>query len=444
MSSIGFTFMKSYGARIITPWGRMMDIPILKNILGKLELIVSQGVVNRFAGYYIVTVKKHCELKRNKSRKHQILFLSRPLIPPWAEANKNLAYSLWQNINKFHIDTVGPKGIRSNAKFTEILVKPQLWSIKVRLKILLDLLFNIRKYNIVHFFLMPRAYSKTFFKYLFGIARVKVVQNLHSEPINREKIDNIFFGDVVIVHSKYREKQLKRAGITNVRIISPGIDLDKINQRSKLLNFRNIWNIRYEKVILYAGNYSNERDIDILLETIKVIIADSMPVKFVLACRIKKEGFLYPRIKKDEFKNEAKLKRKIKELKIDKYVIFMRTVENIPAIIGASDLVIFPITERCEKADIPMVLLESMALGKPVLMSELHPYVEVLKYGGGIAISNEYMSNFSHTLKTLLLDEKLRQTIGEEGKLAVWEHFNIKNVAQSYEDLYCELLDFDL
>lgn len=58
ISSIGFTFMKSYGARIITPSGRMLDMPILRNILGKLELLLCQSMFNKFAGYYIVTVYK--------------------------------------------------------------------------------------------------------------------------------------------------------------------------------------------------------------------------------------------------------------------------------------------------------------------------------------------------------------------------------------------------
>lgn len=56
--SAGFSFGKSYGARIITPWGRMLDMPILRNILGNLELLLCQSMFNKFAGYYIVTVYK--------------------------------------------------------------------------------------------------------------------------------------------------------------------------------------------------------------------------------------------------------------------------------------------------------------------------------------------------------------------------------------------------
>ena len=302
----------------------------------------------------------------------------------------------------------------------------------------------MRKYDIVHFFLMPRTYSKKIFKYLCRVARVKVVQNLHSEPIRREKIDNILFGDLVIVHSKYRERLLKIAGITNVRYIPPGIDLDRFNQQNKLPNFRNIWNIQDEKVILYAGNYRNDGDMDILLKTIKTIIVDKIPVKFILACRVREKKFLHLYVERNESKNEADLKRKARELNIDKHIIYMGTIESMPAVIAASDICIFPVTEIGEKADTPMFLLESMAMGKPIVMSALHPYVEVLKYGGGISVSSECIDGFPQALKNLLLDKKLRRTLGAEGKRAVREHFDIKKLAQSYEDLYCELLDFDL
>ena len=378
----------------------------------------------------------------NTKKKPSILFLSRPLIPPWDEADKNLAYLLKKNIkDQFKIDIIGANGIQDFIKLNRTLPKRKSWSVQLRLKILLDLLFYIRNYDIVHFFLMPRVYSNFFFKYLFRLFRVKVIQNLHCEPIRGEKPDDILWGDLVIVHSKYREAQLHLAGIQNVKNMPPGIDIEKFKKQNNKLKFRQVLNIREEIVIFYAGNnYRNYRDLNILLRMINTIKANSMPVKFILASRIRKKGFLHPYVQEDDLIKEVKFKQKIKEFKLEKYVIFLKTVENMPDLISAIDICIFPITEIGEKADIPMVILESMAMGKPILMSSLDPYAEALKYGGGITVSHKDVAGFVDALKTLILDKTLRETLGAEGNRAVREHFDIKRVVNIYVDLYHELL----
>ncbi|MFC1780525.1 class I SAM-dependent methyltransferase [Patescibacteria group bacterium] len=53
-----FTLINVKGARIITPSSFFFRIPILKDILSQAEKLLSQTVLNRFAGYLIVIAKK--------------------------------------------------------------------------------------------------------------------------------------------------------------------------------------------------------------------------------------------------------------------------------------------------------------------------------------------------------------------------------------------------
>jgi len=119
----------------------------------------------------------------------------------------------------------------------------------------------------------------------------------------------------------------------------------------------------------------------------------------------------------------------------------LETVIDMHSVIAASDIFLFPITKIAERADLPMVIIESMSQGKAILMSNLSPYSEVLKYGGGITVSNSNVDQFVNNLIKLHYDEKLRRLLGEEGKRVAREYFNIKRLAIVYEELYSELLE---
>jgi len=376
-----------------------------------------------------------------KNGKSKVLFVSRPLVPPWSEANKNHAYMLSRIIKKYKIDTIGMDGIQRCPLINRSMIPKNSWTIFIRFKILIDLVIQVWKYDIVHIFLNPRSYSKAILKFIFYLGRVKIVQNLHCEPIRGETLDSILFGDLTIVHSEYREKQLKMAGFENVKRIDPGIEIDKLYPKKNVNHYRELWNIKDETIVLYAGSYRNDSDMEIILNTIKKVTDKLLPIKLIMACRIRKRGLSKPHVETNEPENEANFKRKANKLGIDKHIIYLETVIDMHSVIAASDICLFPITKIAERADLPMVIIESMSQGKAILMSNLSPYSEVLKYGGGITVSNSNVDQFVNNLIKLHYDEKLRRLLGEEGKRVAREYFNIKRLAIVYEELYSELLE---
>jgi len=53
-----FELLEVVGARIITPFAILFEIPIVRNILLLVENFLSTTILNRFAGYYILICKK--------------------------------------------------------------------------------------------------------------------------------------------------------------------------------------------------------------------------------------------------------------------------------------------------------------------------------------------------------------------------------------------------
>ena len=60
--------------------------------------------------------------------------------------------------------------------------------------------------------------------------------------------------------------------------------------------------------------------------------------------------------------------------------------------------------------------------------------------GGGICVPIEKPNEFASALKHLIVNKDLRRKIGEEGIRAVRTSFDIRIIAQEYEDLYDRLL----
>jgi len=87
-----------------------------------------------------------------------------------------------------------------------------------------------------------------------------------------------------------------------------------------------------------------------------------------------------------------------------------------------------------------MVLLEAMAVSKPVVASNIEGYASVVTHGvEGLLVPPKNEEMLAQTLISLMSDEPLRQQIGAKGKLKAqeygWEH-----IAQRVLDYYVRVL----
>jgi glycosyltransferase involved in cell wall biosynthesis len=115
------------------------------------------------------------------------------------------------------------------------------------------------------------------------------------------------------------------------------------------------------------------------------------------------------------------------------------------SLISASDLVALPLTSLRDKLDIPTTLLEFMAMGKPIVITDLPPMNELLISGTdsptevGLAVPPASPHALAQALIQLLQDESLRRRFGKTGHELVRDRYNIVNVAKRYKSLYLEL-----
>lgn len=111
---------------------------------------------------------------------------------------------------------------------------------------------------------------------------------------------------------------------------------------------------------------------------------------------------------------------------------------DLPRYYKTADIVCFPATGR---ESFGIVLLEAMAVGKPVIASDIEGYARVLTHGAeGLSVPPKNTGKLAEALITLLTDEPLRRQMGSQGRPKALQ-YDWKHVAQRVLAFYVETLN---
>ncbi|MCJ7769373.1 MAG: glycosyltransferase family 4 protein [Dehalococcoidales bacterium] len=120
-------------------------------------------------------------------------------------------------------------------------------------------------------------------------------------------------------------------------------------------------------------------------------------------------------------------------------VVFVGMVEydELPRYYKTADIFCSPATGR---ESFGIVLLEAMALGKPVVATSIEGYAGVMTDGKeGYLVSPKDDKELARSLMALINDESLRQQMGARGLITAREH-DWKMIARRVADYYTEML----
>jgi phosphatidylinositol alpha-1,6-mannosyltransferase len=109
----------------------------------------------------------------------------------------------------------------------------------------------------------------------------------------------------------------------------------------------------------------------------------------------------------------------------------------MPALLAAARVVAFPVDDLYGKVDVPLVLLEAMALGIPVIVARGGP-LEALSCAPQVEPGDS--AALAAECTKLLTDSRLAEESVDAGKALYAARFSPKVVAAAYDDLYGELL----
>jgi glycosyltransferase involved in cell wall biosynthesis len=121
---------------------------------------------------------------------------------------------------------------------------------------------------------------------------------------------------------------------------------------------------------------------------------------------------------------------------VSERVRVLGNVADMPALISACALTVLVPKKLASKMDLPLVILESLALQRPVIVSDRAPMTEALLGGGGFAVPFGEPRALAQAISRLLLDKPVYQALAAQGYEAVQRECNPEKVIEQYQAIY--------
>ncbi len=359
--------------------------------------------------------------------------VTRPIGEPWNEGGKNLAYNLARNIKNNEINLLAKSNF--NVKIRNIHLEKIFSSSnerkinffdKIRLLIRLVSSDNLEVY---HFVFTPELYSSLLAKFILKSKNKKSIQTIPTLIRNKKFIKSLIFANKIVVLSDYTKNFLIDRSFNNIIKINPGIDTNLFKPRKKNLELINKLKIKDRFVVLIPGELEAKRGTRFMIKSI-INLQNSKGLFFI---------FSYRKSENNDHLGERKfITSALKKYKIENFT-FLENFSNIRELINVSDIMVYPTLDMNEKQEIPMILLEALAMQKPIIITDMPPLNEILKSNCGIKVEKNDYNQLSEAILYFKDNKKMRLNMGKIGRKMVLEQFNIIRIAKEYDELYLQL-----
>ncbi len=365
-----------------------------------------------------------------------ILLATRALVPPWDEASKNFAYFLAKSMTKHRLTV-----------FTTPTVLPELptsvtqdpcytgahLDFNQKLRLLNALRGHRDDFDITHYLFTPTRRNTSMIKFFSHPTRGKTIQTiatLREDLYKPSDLRELFFADHLVVYSDYSKTRLEKLKFTNVSRIYPGVDLDLYRPMAKNTEAMRLLNLsEADFVVMYPGEYMRLGATDMLTDWL-IEYYQSHPgtnMKFIFACRVKHD---------DDALKKNEIKRRFERAGILDHIRFSDTFTDMPKLYNLADVVTFPVNDMRGKFDVPLVIIEAYACGKPVILSDLPIFGEFSGDDFCVTIPRGDTVALSEKLAYLKENREAREALGKNARTFVEKNFDLKKTVEEYELLY--------
>jgi glycosyltransferase involved in cell wall biosynthesis len=273
----------------------------------------------------------------------------------------------------------------------------------------------------------------------------RCVTHLHS-PVKRDFADQRRnrFNDLVdsgtrsaaslyIAVSNSLREEMIREGMPEGKIVTVYNALDLKSQESQAginSGIRGRYNIPTDAfVIVMVALLRPRKGPDLLIAAMKKVV-ERYPNTYLLV------------VGSDDMSEEPGFGKKIRklavDLKIDDKIVFMGFRNDIPSVLKECNLMALP--SRFGEG-LPMVILEAMAAGVPVLASSVEGVPEIIEDGiNGFLVSPGNTEELADRIIFILNDPHLLQNVSEKAKRMVYSDFDGYQQAKKIEAIYRQVL----
>ena len=212
-----------------------------------------------------------------------------------------------------------------------------------------------------------------------------------------------------------------------VRVIPNFVDTNAIRPAARENSYREQYGLIGKKVVMYAGNVGFSQSLNLVLDAARSFEASRPDVVFV----INGGGSARPDLERDA----AQLP--------NVRFVDMQPIERLPEVLAAGDIHVVPLRAGLAWSSVPSKLYSILAAGRPIVAS-VDPGTEVERTieraRAGIAVPPDDPRAFASALGELIDDSDRADSMGASGRLFVERWASPSAVAESYENLFAELI----
>ena len=241
-------------------------------------------------------------------------------------------------------------------------------------------------------------------------------------------IDNLIqlYADrVVLVCEAQRKKIIGGRNFKRVKVINNGIDINspiKISRPGKIVRQSLGFNDS-EKLVVCVSRLSYEKGLDIIVRAFPKLIEKDQSIYGVI-------------VGDGPLKNE--IKRLIEKVKMKDRLRLVGYSEHPGDYMQVADVVVLP--SRSE--GMPNVILEAMALGKPVVATDVGGVAEIISHNiSGLVIKPENIDELIGSIIKILSEDEFSKKISDAALKEVKDKFSYVKRAKKIYDVYLDLIN---
>lgn len=291
-------------------------------------------------------------------------------------------------------------------------------------------LLTTRRADVWHFLFAPNPRTSQVGRHLRALRGVPTVQTIASPPRSFQNPGRLLFGDKIVAQSRWTKDQFE-AAFRQERLLPPPIEVipppapsvvvpERADQVEALLR---LGLDPARPLFLYPGDLEVSQGADHAVAFSEALRPQLAQAQVVIAYRAKTP---HADARAEALRRQADPAR----------VTIAREVPEFLRLVAAATAVLFPVDDLYGKVDLPIVLLEALGLGTPVLALDRGPLREL---EGALHLPWDHDAWVAAAVR-VCREPGFREHLTLAGKRAASTRFSAAQVAASYEAIYRSLL----
>ena len=216
--------------------------------------------------------------------------------------------------------------------------------------------------------------------------------------------------------------------LEKLQLVYNGLDPDTFIPQKRSTPLRERLGIKNGPVVGIVGNIKEWKGQLIFIEAIANLIFDFPGITGVIVGGFSEEDFVYA----------SKIKQVVRERDLQNNIIFSGYTKDVPSYINVLDLVVHA---SIKPEPFGRVLIEAMALGKPVIGARDGGVLEIIDEPNcGITFTPGKSDELANIISGLLKNPERMAKMGENGRIRVQNYFNSKNNSKIVISIYSNIL----